>query len=333
MGFALTTQIVIGQVPTYFPMNGLVSYWPLNGNANDESGNGNNGVSFQVSWGLDRNGVANSACNLDGLSSYISGVGVNLPQGNVSRTISLWVKTTGGFSQSIGQEGAVFNYGTLSYKQRFGVLLEDNSLNNYLCSQSNDYLTSSPVSNNAWTNIVWVYSNTYLYLYVNGILCSTGTILDINTTGQNFVMGNTIPNSLGQYEYYKGALDEIGIWNRALNQTEITNLYNSASTNECLTMIINTGVLNTNPVTYTSSVSIYPNPANDYITIDCGYLSNVSGWSIKITNIIGQEVFNQPMNTQQYVVPLNSWSGQGMYFVKIINAQNEVVNIKKIILE
>ena len=46
MGFALTTQIVIGQVPTYFPMNGLVSYWPLNGNANDESGNGNNGVSF-----------------------------------------------------------------------------------------------------------------------------------------------------------------------------------------------------------------------------------------------------------------------------------------------
>ncbi len=98
-------------------------------------------------------------------------------------------------------------------------------------------------------------------------------------------------------------------------------------------MVINTGVLSTNPLTYTSSVSIYPNPANDHITIDCGNLTNVSGWSIKITNMLGQEVFNQQMSTQQYYVPLNSWTGQGVYFVKIINAQNEVVNIKKIILQ
>ena len=133
-------------------------------------------------------------------------------------------------------------------------------------------------------------------------------------------------------ESFNGDIDDISIYNRALNQQEITNLYNSVSSSECLTMTINTGVLSTNPFTYTSSVSIYPNPANDQITIDCGNLANVSGWSIKITNMQGQEVFSQSMNTQQYVVPLNTWSGQGMYFVKIINAQNEVVNIKKIIL-
>ena len=98
-------------------------------------------------------------------------------------------------------------------------------------------------------------------------------------------------------------------------------------------MVINTGVLSLNPPTYNSSITIYPNPANDQVTIDCGNLANVTGWSIKITNSIGQEVFNGLMNTQQYVVPLNTWSGQGMYFVKIINAQNEVVNIKKIILQ
>jgi len=49
--------------------------------------------------------------------------------------------------------------------------------------------------------------------------------------------------------------------------------------------------------------------------------------------MLGQEVFSQPMNTQQYVIPLHTWTGQGMYFVKIINAQNEVVNIKKIVLQ
>ena len=331
MGLALTTQMVMAQVPSYVPNNGLVGYWPFNGNANDESGNGNNGVNFQVSWGLDRYGNANSACNFDGLTSYISGTGVNLPQSNVSRTISLWVKTPGGFSQSIGQCGAVFNYGTLSYKQRFGVLLEDNSLNNYLCSQSNDYPTSSPVSNNTWTNIVWVYSNTNLYLYVNGILSSTGTILEINTTGQNFVMGNTIPNSLGQYEYYKGAIDDMFIYNRALTQDEIANLYYAENT--CQSLVINTGVLSFNPPVYNNTVTIYPNPANDQITIDCGNLANVSGWTIKIVNTLGQEVFSGAMNTQQYVVPLNSWSGQGIYFVKIYDGSNNLMNTKKIILQ
>ena len=32
------------QVPSYVPANGLVGWWPFNGNANDESGNGNNGT-------------------------------------------------------------------------------------------------------------------------------------------------------------------------------------------------------------------------------------------------------------------------------------------------
>ena len=50
------------QVPSYVPTNGLVGYWPFNGNANDESGNGNNGtVNGGVSSTSDRNGDANAA--------------------------------------------------------------------------------------------------------------------------------------------------------------------------------------------------------------------------------------------------------------------------------
>ena len=37
------TTISIAQVPAYVPTNGLVSWWPFTGNANDFSGNGNNG--------------------------------------------------------------------------------------------------------------------------------------------------------------------------------------------------------------------------------------------------------------------------------------------------
>ena len=80
-------------------------------------------------------------------------------------------------------------------------------------------------------------------------------------------------------------------------------------------------------------LKVYPNPANDQITIDCGNLANVSGWTIKIVNTLGQEVFSGAMNTQQYVVPLNSWSGQGIYFVKIYDGSNNLMNTKKIILQ
>jgi hypothetical protein len=39
--FGLLAQ---AQIPSYVPTNGLVGWWPFNGNANDESGNGNHGT-------------------------------------------------------------------------------------------------------------------------------------------------------------------------------------------------------------------------------------------------------------------------------------------------
>lgn len=43
ISLAFNTQIILAQVPSNIPTNGLIGYWPFNGNANDESGNGNNG--------------------------------------------------------------------------------------------------------------------------------------------------------------------------------------------------------------------------------------------------------------------------------------------------
>jgi hypothetical protein len=195
------------------------------------------------------------------------------------------------------------------------------------------YSCLTDINLNTWYFFAIVQNLNTVKFYLNDV---NYTVSSPDTYTYNYSTNNTMEvgrDIYGATEFSDGKLDDIGIWNRALSQQEITNLYNSVSSNECLTMTINTGVLSTNPVTYTSTVNIYPNPANDQITIDCGNLANVVGWNIKITNMLGQEVFNQPMNTQQYVVPLNTWSGQGMYFVKIINAQNEVVNIKKIILQ
>ena len=82
-----------------------------------------------------------------------------------------------------------------------------------------------------------------------------------------------------------------------------------------------------------NNVKIYPNPTKNFITIDCSNLTNVDGNSVKITNTLGQVVFNQLMNAQQYTVALNGLTGQGMYFANIIDAQGNVIFIKKIILQ
>jgi hypothetical protein len=330
MGFALTTQIILAQVPSYVPTNGLVGYWPFNGNANDESGNGNNGTVNGATLTIDRNENENSAYSFDGVNDRIF-INNSSSFDTESWSISAWYLTSATGHNRISSKSSDIVSGETNYLAI--IVLEGNVYGS--ASQNGNTNNPLPIDNNLtnngqWHHVVYIRGGGNFSLYVDGVLTSQVFDMFGNLANTNpLYFGSPASNS----QFFNGKLDDIGIWNRALTQQEITNLYNSTSTSECLTMTINTGVLSTTPVTYTSTVNIYPNPANDQITIDCGNLANVVGWNIKITNMLGQEVFSQPMNTQQYVVPLNSWTGQGMYFVKIINAQNEVVNIKKIILQ
>ena len=58
---ALLSISTFAQTPNYVPANGLVGWWPFNGNANDESGNGNHGTVNNVNSAIDRFGNGNSA--------------------------------------------------------------------------------------------------------------------------------------------------------------------------------------------------------------------------------------------------------------------------------
>ncbi|MGK5094527.1 hypothetical protein WDW89_21250 [Deltaproteobacteria bacterium TL4] len=74
------------------PTNGLVAYYPFNGNANDESGNGNNGTVIGATLTADRHGRANKAYSFDGVNDYLSASGSNVWNfGTASFTISFWV--------------------------------------------------------------------------------------------------------------------------------------------------------------------------------------------------------------------------------------------------
>lgn len=327
----LTTQFIAAQVPSYVPTNGMIGYWSFTGNANDSSPNANNGIVTGATLITDRFGNLNSAYSFNGLNNYI-----DFPQGssstlNVIGDISYcyWIKTTQitlGLITAFGEETAANPGGYLS-----GLADGPNAEPGKLSFEIGGTWAKSTImlNDNAWHQVIITLNSQTLRLYVDGLLNVERPNV-IPTTSWNGIrrMGSANYNSIG---FYNGFIDDFGLWNRALTQEEITGLYYAE--NACQSLVINTGILGFNPVAYTNTVTIYPNPAHDQITIDCGNLANVSGWYIKIVNTLGQEVFNGAMNTPQYVVPLNSWSGQGIYFVKIYDSSNNLLNTKKIILQ
>jgi len=78
---------------------------------------------------------------------------------------------------------------------------------------------------------------------------------------------------------------------------------------------------------------VYPNPAKDQLTIDWNNNTSSVGWKYKIINALGQEVLYGVLNLQQNTIQLNNINGQGLYFVKIYDRENSLIETKKIIIK
>ena len=80
--------------PSYVPTNGLKSWYPFNGNSNDESGNGNNCTTFNSpTLDNDRFGNPNSAYLLDGVDDWIE-TNSSFLRADSAHSISMWWRTT-----------------------------------------------------------------------------------------------------------------------------------------------------------------------------------------------------------------------------------------------
>ena len=289
-------QYTIAQVPSYVPTDGLVGYWPFDGNANDASGNGNNGVVNGAVLTLDRNNLPNSAYSFNGNTNCIDIA--NSPELELTDSdysISLWVyfNSTGSdlISKRDGSGG--------------GYSLTTNSTEYFVWHWTDPSGSLSSYNFSEWSNVTLVYSENLqeLKLYVNGILLNTTSLQSVSANSGILRFGG---DALLNTYWHNGMMDDIGIWNRPLTQQEITDLYNS--------------ILSTNTASYESNINIYPNPANEHITIDFGNLDNVEGWNIKIINILGQEVLSQPMDNDKINV---SELSKGVYIIRISDGVNQ----------
>jgi len=334
-GFAVTS--LAQTVPNYVPSNGLVGWWPFNGNAIDESINTNDGTVNGATLTADRFGSANSAY-------YFSGAGcatridvpLNTSQITTGLTLSYWTLQSGNgcaAPRTMEFYTAGDGPGTIGTQNLFNYNL--NSLNHKLSNNQVVTLsTTNPFNFNNWFQITYTNDGTNAKLYQNGILVDTATVNGNPILSANFAIGRM---NHPAYDAHEGKLDDIGIWNRALTQQEITTLYNG---NLCFqtitvtdTLLINTTLTGFNPVTYQNTIKIWPNPTNDHITIDNGNLANLTGHQIKISNALGQQVFQSAITQQQFYVNMSTWGGNGIYFVNLINAQGVTIETRKIVLQ
>jgi hypothetical protein len=97
LGLALSFSVsLFAQVPTIVPTASLEAWWSFDGNANDLSANANNFTNNgSTSLTADRNGIANSAYNFNGINQYLL---VNSPSFSFAQTdsfsVSFWTQKT-----------------------------------------------------------------------------------------------------------------------------------------------------------------------------------------------------------------------------------------------
>lgn len=208
----LATASFAQNVPSYVPSNGLVGWWPFNGNANDESGNGNNGTVNGATLSSDRFGNANKAYSFDGISNEILVLHSN-SLNILPLTISVWFKT-------INQEQnkmLVNKYGCQTLNG-YSFNLNNSKSSAYYYSNGNgvnNYLNFDPLSyglvslnDSQWHHGVLVVESDSAKIYIDNILilnkATTGK-LNITSTTENlhfakYAFGNCLP--IGKEYYY-----------------------------------------------------------------------------------------------------------------------------------
>jgi uncharacterized protein (TIGR02145 family) len=226
--FCIISLGLTAQVPSYVPTNGLVGWWPFNGNANDESGNVNNGTVNGATLTTDRFGLANKAYSFDGVNDFIQ-TGVISELNSSTNSISIWLKASD-YSDHHQIEYAGTSFGTLGRAFAFNLARLANVPTTNCIDANIPGLKNlnGELTQNSWCHLVFISEGTIGKFYLNGsYLGQTAIGSPICQNALTLVLGRGT-NGSGP-RWYNGQLDDIAIYNRALTQQEITNLYSGST--------------------------------------------------------------------------------------------------------
>lgn len=201
--------LIMGEQTAGIPTDALIAYYPFNGNTMNETGLSQyNAINSGAVFTADRFGDPNKALDFNGTSSRLS-FSENFSFNN-EMSISCWVNEravsyAGGIISSIGAwslyASTLGNPGVRFYSNG------ENILDGYF-------------SLNEWHHIVAVAGQNYKKLYIDGELAASDNYGGVNTLGPPMYIGD-----YGCSYYWNGLIDDMAVYNRAINQDEVSQLY------------------------------------------------------------------------------------------------------------
>ena len=318
----------------HLPNAGLVGWYPFNGSANDSSGNGNNGTAASVTPVADRFGNQGGAYQFNGSTSEVL-----LPNNfqTQSLTICAWYYVT-----QVGYDRAIFmEYKDANNRLKFGQQYKNDEFYGYMkiggTVQWNAISPAGASPLNKWNFACLVIDaiKDSACLFLNDTLQAKVKINGYNPT----TIGTLTKTGIGHAydvstDNFIGNLDDIRIYNRVLNSSEIDSLYHF---NDFPTDV--KGHLTIELPREYRLAQNYPNPFNPSTTIQYA-LPNRSNVRIVITNTLGQQVAlleNGEREAGYHEIKWQAVVASGIYFyrieaVDVTNSNNRFVQVKKMLL-
>jgi hypothetical protein len=209
--------------------NGLVAYYPFNGNANDEAGNGNDGVVSNAEFKTDRFGTVRAAMLISAVNGGVTSITKMPITGNMDRTISFWCKfsrpaTNSGYGQAAVEIG---NYESFNGDFLFSQDMKGPAIYFHGGSTPTFFYSGTLPYYSQWRHLVFSYHFNLdsSSCYVNG---AAVVMAGVALGGEPL---NTESTALKIFGISGDYIDDVRIYNRALSSNEVAQLYAIESAN------------------------------------------------------------------------------------------------------
>lgn len=203
----------------------LVAAYPFAGSAEDTTQFGNDGWVAGATPTTDRFEYASNAYSFDGTDSIYVANSVQL--NSDFTTISFWVKPA-----ELPAQGEVYLLSHGGWQQRWKISLPSHGKPVFTTNATSGISDMDAGDGNAlqvgqWTHVVMVHDGTNDKIFINGALANSKAVAGaLNKTSYPFGIGN---NPIDGGNYFKGALDDIQIYDVALSDQEVADLYAAQS--------------------------------------------------------------------------------------------------------
>jgi hypothetical protein len=302
------TISVVGQINL---TNGLYGFFPFSGNANDSSVTAINGVSSNTTLANGVFGNSNNSFSFNGINSEVN---LGSSNRNVVDTVlvSAWVKTNlSGIMFILTKYDFIVDAGYhLNLNNGFVGFSGRNGSGNYI----NNMSTIKPVNDNKWHHVMGLVAGNTWEVWVDCELALSYTSATTSPSLVNskpMVIGFNNTNSPSQH-YFSGLIDEVRIYNRLLNQSEMSALCKKVQT---------AGIKD---VEKEFDLTIFPNPSNGRFIFSSNFIIN----KIEIYSCLGELI----VTTSENEIDISKFTN-GIYYAVISDKSGDLRISKKIIKE